>query len=382
MKILMTIHHRLEHSAGAPGVTLRLAEEFRQLGHETTVLSFDDLQLRRPERAQALMFPYLVARRVNRPADRWDVLDASSGDAWFYASVARQRRDRPLIVFRSHGLEHTAHERLVQEARRGAVKLSWKYPLYHGGFRLWEVTRSLRSADIVLLLNAADGAYVGRHLAVPSHKVRIVRNGVPESFLGQALQIASPGTNQSITIAQVGSYRAMKGIAYGSKALSNILRRHPHLRVRFLGTLAPAELVLRDFHADVRERIAVIPRFAHDELPALLAGCQIKFFPTLSEGFGLALVEAMACGLAPVTTATPGPSMIVVDGENGLLVPPADSAALEAALERLITDPALLAKLRKRALMDAQGYSWRRVAQEQLALYEEFRDARGKRHLR
>lgn len=372
MKILMTIHHRLERNAGAAGVTLSLAEQFRKLGHETAIVSFDDLPNRLTEKVHRLLFPYLVAARMARERNRWDVLDASSGDAWICGSLLR-RRGRPLIVCRSHGLEHVAHERLLEEVGIGAQKLSWKYPIYHGGLRLWEARKSLQDSDLVLLLNSEDCRYAVEKLRVPRRKIRIVQNGIPERFLEQALRSVNFCNSDPLVIAQIGRYSWMKGVAYGSQALNNILRRYQHVQVHFMGTMVEAESVLRDFHPDVRDRIVVTPRFAHETLPTLLANCQVKFFPTLSEGFGLALIEAMACGLAPVTTAAPGPSMIVVHRQNGLIVPPADSNALEQALESLILDPDLLSRLRQRAFADAEAYSWAKVAERQVALFQEFR---------
>jgi glycosyltransferase involved in cell wall biosynthesis len=375
MKILMTVHHALERNAGAPGVTLRLAEEFRRLGHEAEVASFDDLPVRLPAIAQAILFPYLVAGRVTREHDKWDVVDASTGDTWLYSSMPRMR-GQPLLVCRSHGLEHLAHDQRLEEVRRGMHRLSWKYPLYHGGVRLWEVRRSVRNSDLILVLNKEDYRYAAARLAVAEEKIRVVQNGIPDNFLGQPFRPYYKRSGLPLTIAQIGRYSAMKGVAYGSRALNNVLRRHEEVRVHLLGTMTSAATVLGDFYPDVRQRVEVTPHYLHEELPRLLSECQIKLFPTLTEGFGTALIEAMACGLAPVTTAAAGPRMIVVDHENGLLVPPGDSTALERALERLIVDPELLAALRRRALADAQAYSWRRIAREQLALFDEFRGKR------
>ena len=128
--------------------------------------------------------------------------------------------------------------------------------------------------------------------------------------------------------------------------------------------------------AILRGRVKVVPRFDRTELPALLKGYQIKLFPTLMEGFSLALVEAMACGLAPIVTSTPGPLEIVQDGHDGLVVPVRDSRAMERALERLITDRALLDKLRRNAHAKVQAYSWSQIAQQRLQLYEEFSPSR------
>jgi glycosyltransferase involved in cell wall biosynthesis len=143
------------------------------------------------------------------------------------------------------------------------------------------------------------------------------------------------------------------------------------VKVSFLGTGCSEAEVHADFEAAVRDRIRVIPRFSHEALPDLLRGHHIKLFPTLSEGFSLALTETMACGLAPVTTTTPGPMEIVRDEHNGILVPPRSSHAIKQALERLIADRPYLERLRRNAYATAQRYSWARIARDNLAFYEE-----------
>jgi glycosyltransferase involved in cell wall biosynthesis len=153
--------------------------------------------------------------------------------------------------------------------------------------------------------------------------------------------------------------------------LTGVLRRYPRVRVSFLGTSRESAQVLADYASALHPRIEVIPHYANRELPMLLAGHSVQLFPTLSEGFGIGLIEAMACGLAPVATAAPGPLEIIRDGESGLLVPLRDAQAMEDALEHLVVDRVLLDRLRRNAHARAQRYSWRRIAQETLQLYEE-----------
>ena len=99
-------------------------------------------------------------------------------------------------------------------------------------------------------------------------------------------------------------------------------------------------------------------RFELDRLDveAVLAEHDVFALASRSEGFGLALVEAMAAGLPVVSTRTGGPALLVRDGENGLLVPPGDAAALAAALGRLAADPALAGMLAQAGRRTASGY--------------------------
>ncbi|MEG4352947.1 glycosyltransferase [Microcoleus sp. LAD1_D3] len=84
----------------------------------------------------------------------------------------------------------------------------------------------------------------------------------------------------------------------------------------------------------------------------------------------VALINSLACGLAPVTTSTPGPMEVVRNGDNGILVPPRDTLAIENAVERLITDRPYLENLRRNAYATAQKYSWHGNARDNLTLYE------------
>lgn len=374
MKILLTIHHELNPNAGAPGVTWQLGQEYRKLGHEVHYYSFDNLPSKLPGLGKGVMFPEFVASHIAALSKKQgvDVVDASTGDAWVWAKMRQKAKENcPVLVTRSHGLEHIVHLEHLEEVKQGNDRLSWKYPLYHGGFRLWEVANSLRNADLALLLNRRDLDYAVEKLGVKPEKARIVANGIPEVFLNLTFEPTPAAKDATICIAQVGNYIPRKGVNYGAPALNAILARYPQVKVSFLGTGCSEAEVYGDFEPAVRDRILVIPRYSHETLPTLLKGHQIKLFPSLSEGFSLALPEAMACGLAPVATAIPGQMEIVRDGHDAILIPVRDSRAIEQALERLITDRPYLEQLRRNAYATAQRYSWERIARDNLALYEE-----------
>src|SRR5207248_1164577 len=94
---------------------------------------------------------------------------------------------------------------------------------------------------------------------------------------------------------------------------------------------------------DEAERLGVVDRvvFAgyRDDVPALLAGCDVFCLPSEMEGLPLVVLEAMAQGKPVVATAVGGTPELVVHGETGLLVQPGDVEALAAALAQLLADP-------------------------------------------
>lgn len=373
MRVLFTCHYNFNPNAGAAGVTWRLGQEYERLGHHVEYYSYDSLPQWVHPLAKVALFPEFVAHRVSTLVAQpsVDIVDASTGDGWLWAMLQRKQQQRPLIIARCHGLEHIEHEEYVEEVQRGNLQFSWKYPLYRGSIRLWEAAASMRFADLVLLLNRRDRDYAITHLGVHPDRAHVVANGIPTSFLKQPFEPLL--SDQSLRIAQVGTYILRKGVHYGSPALNTILQRYPQVEVSFFGTECSPELVYADFDPSVRDRVTVVPRYTHETLPDLLKGHHIKLFPTISEGFGVALVEAMACGLAPITTATPGPLEIVRDGYDAIVIPCRDREAIIYALEKLIGDRAYLEQLRRRAYQTAQSYSWSQIAQHNLALYEKAR---------
>jgi glycosyltransferase involved in cell wall biosynthesis len=369
MKVLFTLHDEVTPDAGGMGVTAGLARVYRELGHEVESLSFGGLPRRLPFRAKALLFPEFAAWYMTRTDA--DVIDAANGDAWAFGHLRRRLRGarRPLLVTRSHGIVHTADVARREEAARGGIELSWKYPLYWGGWKLKEVADSLRLADLCLFLNVDEYAYAIEHLGVAEDRARIVDNGIPEDLLGLPLNLGAE--NDPVRIAHIGSYLPLKGVRYAAAALTEVLERHPEVSVSFLGPGCAPERVLADFPAGVHPRVAVVSKYRREELPDLLAGHAVVVSATLKEGFGLGILEGMACGLTTVTADASGPLQYVREEENGLVVPRADAAAIAAALERLIADPPLLRRLRESAHATAQRYSWKRIAPETLDLYAE-----------
>ncbi len=105
-----------------------------------------------------------------------------------------------------------------------------------------------------------------------------------------------------------------------------------------------------------------------DDLPPLYSGAALLAYPSLYEGFGLPVLEAMACGTPVVASSTSATAEVA--GDAALLVDPLDVDGLATAMRRLLSDETLQAGLRSRGLERAAGYSWQRTARETLAVYE------------
>jgi glycosyltransferase involved in cell wall biosynthesis len=127
-----------------------------------------------------------------------------------------------------------------------------------------------------------------------------------------------------------------------------------------------AEIALVD-ELGMRDRIIFPGYVGQDDLPALYGAATAFVFPSLYEGFGLPVIEAMACG-TPVLTSNISATAEVA-GDAALLVDPLSVDSIADGLRRLMTDVDLRADLSKRGLLRAAEFSWRRAADETHDVY-------------
>lgn len=120
--------------------------------------------------------------------------------------------------------------------------------------------------------------------------------------------------------------------------------------------------------AGLGQRVRFLPDVPEDDLAALYAGAELFVLPSRYEGFGLPLLEAMACGVPVVCGG--GSSLPEVVGEAALIADVACPQALADALGRVLTDRGLREEMRAAGLRRAAQFSWRRTAELTLAVYE------------
>jgi glycosyltransferase involved in cell wall biosynthesis len=129
---------------------------------------------------------------------------------------------------------------------------------------------------------------------------------------------------------------AWKGVAEGLEAVARVRARHPAMRLVGFGVKPPRDASPYDeFHADLPQ----------ERLAWLYGRCPIYLCPSWDEGLGMPPMEAMACGAALVTYDNGGCRDYAHDGETALVAPRRDVDALARALERLVADTALRARL-------------------------------------
>jgi glycosyltransferase involved in cell wall biosynthesis len=167
----------------------------------------------------------------------------------------------------------------------------------------------------------------------------------------------------------VGQIESRKNIKRLVRAFSEISKDFPH-RLVIAGEQrwsTKGELAeVKDL--GLEDRVQILGWVSHDDLPAIYRLADLFAFPSLYEGFGIPLVEAMACG-CPILTATTCAPPEVVDGA-GYLVDPYDVEAIARGLRTILLDTNLRQKMVVRGLERAKDFSWEKCARQVLAVLE------------
>ena len=212
----------------------------------------------------------------------------------------------------------------------------------------WQLRLLARKVDRYLAVSREIAAELVSDLGWPAEKVEVVYNAVD---VERAAVPAPPGLR-----AQLGGSEtrplvltpARLNAQKGHDTLLEAIAELPEALFLLAGDGPERErLEARAAELGVTERVRFLGR--REDVPQLLAACDVFALPSLYEGSSLAVLEAMAAGIAIVSSAIGGTEELIEDGRGGLLVPPGDAAALAAALRRLLADPELREELAARA---------------------------------
>src|SRR5256886_15573843 len=209
-------------------------------------------------------------------------------------------------------------------------------------FLVW----ALRASDQVVAISSATAREI-TNLVPVGVRVTPYTVGSPAAAPGSAL----PPAGDSFVILFGGSLVERKGVRYLIDALP-LLPADLHAKLVIIGDGAErSRLEAQARERGLEHRVEVRGRVPEQELRRAYAGASVLVLPAIvdargdTEGLGVVLLEAMTYGVPVIGSDLGGITDIVVDGETGLLVPPQDSAALAAALERLATDRGLARRL-------------------------------------
>ncbi|MDA0563800.1 glycosyltransferase family 4 protein [Streptomonospora sp. S1-112] len=286
-----------------------------------------------------------------------DIVHANSIETAVLGRMIADHHDVPLVA--------TIHEHAPQAAAygRGRTRLAFR--------RL--------APDAVI---APSGFYRDRALAegVPADRVHLIEHGVeaPAAAPPRPPDGHGPGWGlpaDSWVALSVGRIYRPKGTLELVRAAAAARAALPRLRVVVVGPDGPSDYA-RHVRAEARrlglaDTVVFAGPHPPDTMARVLARADAVVAPSLTEGFGLAVAEAMGLGRPVVAAAVGGLADMVTDGRDGLLVPPGDVGALAAALVRLAGDPDLAARLGAAARRTVlRRYTVVRMAAQTAAVYD------------
>jgi alpha-1,3-rhamnosyl/mannosyltransferase len=266
----------------------------------------------------------------------------------------------PLVV--------TVHD-FIFERHPEFMSIRWAYAYY----RLM-MTLGLLRAQGVTVVSESSRRDLRHFYRLPRATVKVAPPASDEHFRPEPPEAIAEVRRKyrlpDAFILNVGTQRPNKNLDAVVRALSRIRGEVPHSLV-LVGERDPRfpDAVHEAMHqTGMADRVVRAGKVAEADLPAMYGAADALVFPSLLEGWGSPVHEAMSCG-TPVITSNQS-SLPEVAGDAALLVDPHDECALAAAMLRVLTDRALRDCLRQRGLAQAATFSWSVTARLTLELYE------------
>ena len=238
----------------------------------------------------------------------------------------------------------------------------------------WSIRASARRAAHVLTLSEFSKRQIVERYRVPPAGVTVTPAAASSAFrvLSTAAvdeALARLGVRRPFVVA-VGNVQPRKNLELLMRAYARLRRadRIPHDLVLVGQPAFRGSAILDTARAlGIETFVRHTGYVAEDDLVALYNGADVFAYPSLYEGFGLPIVEAMACGTPVITSNVT--SLPEVAGEAALLVDPKSEDELATALDRLLNDSALRTKMRDLGTARSRHFTWRRMADETVAVY-------------
>jgi glycogen(starch) synthase len=296
-----------------------------------------------------------LALRTRRGGKPWrpDVVHAHDWLVAHPAIALAEHFDVPLVS--------TIH---ATEAGRHSGWVSGKISRQVHAVESWLV----RESDSLITCSASMGEEITELFGPGLAESRVIRNGIDSALWPFARRKARRGPARLLYL---GRLEYEKGVHDAIAALPRIRRTHPGTTLTVAGDGTQLDWLLEQARKHkVLKAIDFVGRVDHEQLVALLHGCDAAVLPSHYEPFGIVALEAAATGAPLVTSNVGGLGEAVLDGETGMSFPPRDVAALATAVRAVLDDPAAAQRraVAARERLDS-AFDWDTVAAETAQVY-------------
>ena len=342
--------------AGTEIATYHLAEHLAQHGHEVHVITSLDEGL--PEKSCEKGFHI---HRLPRVRIRF------VGVLAFWVDIVRTlQKIKPDIVHAQSfgsGVPALLSDRL----------LKIPYLIYGRGSDVYLPGWFTKLTAKLILKNASAVIALTKHMkeamqAIYSRDVIIVPNGIN---LNEVAEREAEGGNPGKKILFVGRLHPVKGTQYLLGAMSIVHRELPEAKLILVGDGEEREhLETLTDNLGIRECVEFAGRVPHERVEGYMNQAEVFVLSSLSEGFPVTILEAMACGLPVVATRVGGVPDIIEDGANGYLIDTMNQEQMAEALLKLLRDEELRKGISEKNRVTAEKYRWDTVVVTLEGIYQ------------
>ena len=333
LRILMSSCVPSRREGGVAAMIHNLSRELERRGHTVRLLFREDLieSQKVSARFAELIFSLRLGKYIAQHRGEFDIVNLHAPVGFPYGLRRRLSRSRslPPYVMTLHGLEERRIHVMSREVRKGrAWHYSWRNRLWQRFYNLPRFRWSIRTSDGAHAYSRDVWNILQLKYNLDTDRTAYIPNGVePRFFVPRSYDNSGP-----LKLLYAGTWLDQRGIFYLRDALLRLATQLPGLTMTFAGCGCPSEVIREFFGPQLASTVVVQPVVPSDNMQALYATHDVFLFPSLMEGLPSVLLEAMASGMPVITTETCGMPDVVQSGFNGLLVAPADAAAIEAAV--------------------------------------------------
>jgi glycosyltransferase involved in cell wall biosynthesis len=356
---------------GVATIIYNLGRELESLGHGVSYVFLDDLVEAGSvsPRFVEVIFSARMSRYISRNRDKYSLVNLHAPSGLMYGLRRRffGGHSLPPYVMTLHGLEERRVHVMQREVKKGrAWNFNWKNALWHRTYHYPRFRWAIRTADGAHAYSRDVWNILQLKYNLDSERTAYIPNGVEQRFfLPRRYE-----QREVVRLLYAGTWLDQRGIFYLREALTDVARRGiPNWTMTIAGPGVPAEEILGFFGAELAPRIVVVPVVPVERMPELYADHDAFVFPSLMEGLPSVLLEAMASGMPVITAETCGMPDVIENERTGLLIPPADSAALAEAISRVVSLGELRGRLGEAARQSMERFTWESSARKLEALF-------------
>ena len=377
MKILLMADLVAKPDSGAAGTEYQTVIALRRLGHEVDTVWADSL----PHKISHGNLHYLVElpyayRNVmfKRMEDaRYDVVHVNQPHGYLAAKALNARKERPVFVHRSHGLELRVHRELAK----------WQPKYRQDETRSWLKKQASRAVLLMLarhskaVVKYADGHIVSAsacsqflidEFGVPAKRIAVIPQAAPALYLNHPLP---PLTKKRLSrLLYVGQHAFFKAPMIVAAVINQIVKHDDEVRLTWVTSKFAHSQINALLSETARNRVTLLDWMTQEKLIDVYDKHGIFLFPSFFEGFGKVILEAMSRGLCVVAANNSGATDIINHEKNGFLVPTGDIPQMTQMCVDVFKSFEKAQSVSQHAASRAREYSWHRVACETVAFYE------------